>query len=103
MFVLVLDTVSIDESAVSVAKTALENAHKTALRLMVKSFGWNGPSLGVALDEQREGDYSTEKSGIKLVAEQDIAFLFENTGIVSLRMPNGTMLSVIKTRWLDNG
>lgn len=45
---------------------------KKALRIHVSSFGWAGPSFGIALDEQKDGDVETEVNGYTFLAEEDL-------------------------------
>lgn len=74
--------VIIDDATKEALKENLENRNKTAVRLTLKGFGWGGPTLGVVLDEQTENDEVIEIDGIKFVAENDIAFIFDNVKLI---------------------
>lgn len=49
---------------------------KKPLRIHVASYGWAGPSFGLALDEQKEGDSVTEVDGYTFVVEEDLLDVF---------------------------
>ena len=42
-----------------------------AIRLMLSQGGWSGPSLGLALDESRDGDETFIDRGLTFVIEKD--------------------------------
>ena len=72
---------NIDKTTKESLISDLNKKNKSAVRLMIKSFGWGGPILGIALDEQRENDEAFEVDGIKFVSEPDTSFLFNNSTI----------------------
>ena len=86
--------ISFDENTKKDLLDSLEKKGKTSVRLMIKSFGWGGPSLGVVLDEQRENDIVEELDGIKFVAEDEIGFIFEDVKLISKKGIFGTDFQV---------
>lgn len=60
----------------------LKDASKSAVRLMVRGFGWGGPILGVTLDEPFDDDRIVTIDGIKFAIEADSSYLFDNSKIV---------------------
>jgi len=74
--------ISIDTSTRDALLNDLTKQKKSVVRLMIKGFGWAGPSFGVVLDEQHNDDTILEVDGIKFVAENEISFLFENAKVV---------------------
>ena len=88
----------IDESAKEALKTDLEKSQKHSVRLMIKGFGWAGPSFGLVLDEQGNEDETTEIEGIKFVAEKDIAFLFDNAKVVYRKGMFGSSYDIVTSR-----
>ncbi len=72
----------LDEKSREVLSSGLTKKNKSAVRLMIKGFGWGGPQLGIVLDEQREGDIETTVDGIKFVADREESFIFENAKLV---------------------
>jgi len=87
--------INIDASTKDALLSDLTKQKKNAVRLMVKGFGWAGPSFGVVLDEQTNNDNVTEVEGIKFVAENDIAFLFEDAKIVYRKGLFGSSFDVL--------
>lgn len=74
--------VIIDDTTKEALKQNLEKRNKDAVRLAIKGFGWGGPTFGVVLDEQTENDDIIEIDGIKIVAEKDISFVFDNVKLI---------------------
>lgn len=77
--------IKISEDTAALLIMALNNKGKSAARVAVQGFGWGGPVLGIALDEQRENDVVVEKHGVKIVAEKDFAYLLDDAQIVHSR------------------
>ena len=73
----------------------LKEKGKSAARIVIRGFGWGGPTLGIALDEQRENDEVTEAHGLKIVAEKDFSYLLEDAKIVHSRGIFGTKFNVM--------
>ena len=67
--------VVMNDSTISAIKDSLVARNKTAVRVVIKGFGWGGPTLGVVLDEQKKDDDVFELEGIKVVADNEFAFM----------------------------
>lgn len=72
---------------VNITKRALEELNKImakkdsigkAVRLYMAGFGWGGPSIGIALDEQKDSDETVEVDNIKFIVEKDISKSYGN-------------------------
>ena len=72
----------------------MEIHHKPAVRLVVKGFGWAGPSFGIVLDEQEEKDDVVTVEGIDFIAEKDISFLFEDANIIQRKSVFGDYFDI---------
>ena len=59
-----------------------------AIRIMLSQGGWAGPSLGMALDEQRDQDEVFDDNGLKFVVEKD---LFERAKPMKVDYVNSPM------------
>lgn len=46
------------------------------LRIYIVSYGWGGPSFGLALDEQKEGDIKVNSNGFDFVMDEDLVESF---------------------------
>lgn len=77
--------IKISEDTAALLLMALKNKGKSAARVVVQGFGWGGPTLGIALDEQRENDEIAEMHGVKIVAEKDFAYFLDDAQIVHTR------------------
>lgn len=75
---------------------SLEKKDKDAVRIFIKGFGWGGPSFGVALDKQNDDDDVFQLENIKIVAEKEISFLFEDAVIGSRKGMFGDFYTVYK-------
>lgn len=49
---------------------------KKPLRIYVASYGWAGPNLGLALDEQKESDVTISADGFDFVIDDAIADMY---------------------------
>lgn len=87
-------TIIIDSSVKEALIKDMEKHHKPAVRLIVKGFGWAGPSFGIVLDEQAEKDDVVTVQGINFIAEKDISFLFENANIIQRKSLFGSYFDV---------
>lgn len=47
-----------------------EKETEKPLRIYAAGYGWGGPSFGIALDEQKDGDIVTEIDGITFLVEE---------------------------------
>lgn len=72
------------EEVLNALKLDLEKSNSKVVRIKISGYGWGGPSLGVALDEQREDDEVYELNGVKFVASEDISYLLENAEILKI-------------------
>lgn len=73
---------SISNDTIDALKKSLDNKGKDAVRIVIKGFGWGGPSFGVVLDEQKSEDDIHIENGIKIVADKEFSFLFDDAKIV---------------------
>lgn len=76
-------------------KTALESKNKEAVRVNIRGFGWGGPEFGIVLDEQKDEDEAVTVDGVKIVAERDIAYLFDNAKILYTKGLFGSRFQVV--------
>lgn len=53
-----------------------EKGTEKPLRIYVAGFGWGGPSFGIALDEQKDGDIVTEIDDMTFLVEKDFGESF---------------------------
>lgn len=74
--------INFDDNTKNVLKDNLNKKNKDAVRFLVKGFGWAGPTFGVVLDEQHENDVVNIIDGIKFVAEDEIAYMFEDVNLI---------------------
>ena len=51
------------------------------LRIYIQGMGWSGPSFGIALDEQKEGDQVVEKDNLKFLLDKDMVNNFNEFNI----------------------
>lgn len=79
--------ISASQEVLNFLKTDIEKTKNEVVRIKISGYGWGGPSLGVALDEQREDDVIYELKGVKFAASEDIAYLIEDAEI--LKIPYG--------------
>lgn len=87
--------INLDEKSKEFLISELNKNNKSVVRLMIKGFGWGGPKLGIVLDEQRDGDIESTSEGIKFVANEEEAFVFENTKLVYLNGPSEKGIKII--------
>lgn len=92
--------ISFDEKT----KNALLNKIETnkSFRLMIKGFGWGGPTLGAVLDEQNEDDISENINGVKFIVNKDEEYIFDDCKIVYKKTFFGETFNVISNS-LPNG
>lgn len=76
--------ISASEEVLNALKLDLEKSNSEVVRIKISGYGWGGPSLGVALDEQREDDEIYELNGVKFAASEDISYLLENAEILKI-------------------
>lgn len=51
------------------------------LRIYIQGMGWGGPSFGIALDEQKEGDQVVEIDNLKFLLDEDMVNNFNEFNI----------------------
>lgn len=73
--------ISINESTIDALRKSMEDKKKNAARIVIKGFGWGGPTLGLVLDEQKENDEIIESNGIKFVADKEFAFMLTDVKV----------------------
>lgn len=76
--------ISVSEEVLNALKLDLEKSNSEVVRIKISGYGWGGPSLGVALDEQRENDEIYELNGVKFAASEDISYLLENAEVLKI-------------------
>lgn len=67
-----------DIASEQITKVLESKDTKKPLRIYVASFGWAGPTLGLALDEQKEGDISLESNGFDFIIEEGLADMYKS-------------------------
>ena len=67
--------ISINEATIDALRKSMDDKKKDAARIVIKGFGWGGPTLGLVLDEQKENDDAIESNGIKFVADKEFSFM----------------------------
>lgn len=90
---------SFDEATKEALSTSLKEKNKSAVRIVIEGFGWGGPSFGIVLDEQNNEDEVAVVDGIKIVADKEFSFLFDNVKIVSTKGPFGTSFHLVSKRF----
>ena len=58
-------------------KVVKEKDNNKSLRIYIAAFGWGGPSFGLALDEQKEGDAKTEAGDFTFLLEEELVDNFD--------------------------
>lgn len=86
--------ISFDENTKDALNKQLIQANKSSVRLLIKGFGWGGPILGVAMDEQQEDDILESVDGINFVVDNESAFVFEETKVVYTKSVFGDSFKV---------
>lgn len=89
---------AINNDTIEALKKALATKNKSAVRVIIKGFGWGGPSFGVVLDEQQENDEVVEVNGVKIVADREFSFIFNDGKIVHTKGLFGNSFSVVNGR-----
>lgn len=84
-----------DENTKEAMLSNLEKQNKSAVRLIVKGFGWGGPVLGTALDEQQIDDEVFTVNGVKFILEPDTSYLFDGSKIVYTKGIFGKIFNII--------
>ena len=69
--------VDITEKAQEELKKVVKEKSNKSLRIYIAAFGWGGPSFGLALDEQKEGDAKTEAGDFTFLLEEELVDNFD--------------------------
>lgn len=72
-----------------ILKTVADAPGSKVVRIFVAGYGWGGPSLGLALDEQQETDKVEQCDGFQVVINEQ---LFKDCG--------GVRIDLISSPWL---
>lgn len=70
---------------IDLTKTAIEELKKIIetkktikpLRIYIASYGWGGPTFGIALDEQKDGDIETKVEDFSFIVEEGLVEGYE--------------------------
>ncbi len=89
--------VAFDEKTKEALNAKLKEFEKSAVRFMIKGFGWGGPTLGVVLDEQKSEDVSEVVDGITFVVDKDEEYIFEDCKVVYTKTLFGDSFKVISS------
>lgn len=73
--------IEVTDEAIAMFEEHFAGQERTPIRLYVAPGGCSGPMLGLALDDPKEGDCSTEIKGFTFIAEEE---LLEKTGDVNI-------------------
>ena len=65
-----------------------------AIRLMLSQGGWSGPSLGLALDELRDGDETFEDRGLTFVVEKEFYEKIKPIKVDYIQTPMGAGFNI---------
>jgi Fe-S cluster assembly iron-binding protein IscA len=65
--------------------------------LMIKGFGWGGPTLGAVLDEQKQNDITETIDGVKFVVDNEEAEVFENCKVFYSKTIFGETFKVVSS------
>lgn len=87
--------ITFDEQTKNVLLKKLTEKNKSAVRLAIAGFGWGGPTLSVALDEQNENDLIETVDDITFVVDKDEEYIFEECSISYKKTLFGETLKVV--------
>lgn len=73
-------SIEITDKASKELKKFLEkkNDLSKSLRIYIAGFGWGGPSFGLALDEQKDGDKKVQVEDFTFLLDEDMANNFSD-------------------------
>lgn len=74
--------INLDSNTSRILKQKMAEYSKDTVRLMIRSYGWGGPILGLVLDEQRETDAVEIVDGIRFVVDNEETFLFDDVSVI---------------------
>lgn len=87
--------ISLDDTAKNTLRDMLKEKGKDAVRVVIKGFGWSGPSFGIVLDEQKDDDDFIMVEDIKIIAEKEFSFLFNDAKIVMTKGYFGNSFDIV--------
>ena len=87
--------ISFDLKTKEALEQKLTEFDKSAVRFMIKGFGWGGPTLGVVLDEQKSEDTVETVDGITFVVDREEEFVFEDCKVLYTKTLFGDSFKVI--------
>lgn len=67
-----------DNAKAQLKQVVEEKGEDKPLRIYIAGHGWGGPSFGLALDELKDDDKSTDIDGLKFVYGEELEGAFEN-------------------------
>lgn len=68
-----------DKASEMIKKTVTDKkVEDPSIRIYIKAMGWGGPSFGIALDEQKEKDYTQSHENVNYVVEEDLLKKYGN-------------------------
>lgn len=77
---------SVTEKASTELKKVLSSEKATGKELVIffQGYGWGGPSLGLALDESKEGMEAIESNGIKAFIDAELKEMVTRLGSINI-------------------
>ena len=87
--------ISFDDKTKAALLKKLEKNDNKSFRLMIKGFGWGGPTLGAVLDEQTENDIAQVVDGINFIVDNDEAEIFKDCIVSYSRTLFGETFKVV--------
>ena len=85
----------VTEKAVEMIKDFLKDrGEEHIIRLMMNEGGWSGPSLGMALDEPRDGDEIFKENGITFLINKEMFELVKPITVDFISTPRGSGFKV---------
>ena len=85
----------VTEKAVEMIKDFLKDrGEEHIIRLMMNEGGWSGPSLGMALDEPRDGDEIFKENGITFLINKELFELVKPITVDFISTPRGSGFKV---------
>lgn len=89
--------ISFDDKTKDALLKKLNNNDNKVIRLMIKGFGWGGPTLGAVLDEQKNDDIVEVVDGITFVSNNEEAEIFEDCKVIYSKSIFGESFKVISS------
>ena len=86
--------IRITDSARDKIKEILSANPGKYLRVMYKGMGWNGPNIGLALEEPKENEKTIQVNGIDLLIIDDLKPYTEHSTIDYVDVPGRSGLTI---------